>query len=203
VVTALGGAVGGIAFQAGVGKGRFVGIAGFWLIGFGILGLSIGLAQSLILRQHLHYPGGWIRVAAQWALASLAGCFLGGMASSILTVSLVLLLMAGLNVDYTWMYRHGGLVLWTSSILLTATIVGVLQYLILRRRFDSSRKWIWISIIGWCAGLAVAWGVAQIMPGGDVVKGVVGGAVGGIVLGVITGSALVRFLTVARISANP
>jgi hypothetical protein len=203
LVTALGGAVGGIAFQAGVGKGKFVGLIGFWLIGFGVLGLAIGLAQSLVLGRALHHPAKSIRIAIQWTLTNSVGCFVGGMVSSIVTVSLVLLLMAGLNVDYTWTYRYGGLVLWTSSILLSAIIVGVLQHLILRIRFTSSQKWIWISVIGWCAGLAIGWGVAQITPGGDVVKGVAGGAVGGTVLGAITGGALVRLLTVSRLRTDP
>lgn len=197
-VTALGGAGGGIALQIGFGKGRFL-----WLIGFGILGLAIGLAQSLVLGRVLHQPGKSIRIVIQWTLASLVGCVAGGMASSIATFSLTLLLMVALNVDYTWVYRFGGPVLWTSSVLLSAIAVSGLQQLILRTKFSSLREWTWTSIVGWCAGLATGWGVAHITAGSDVVKGVTGGAIGGIMLGAITGGALIRLLTVSRMRTDP
>ena len=194
LATVLGGAVGGIALQVGIGRGRFVWLIGFWLISFGILGLAIGLAQSLVLRRIFHRPDKSIRIEIQWTLASLVGCFVGGMASSLATVTLALLLMAGLRVDYTWMYRFGGPVLWTSTVLLSAIAVGVFQWIVLRPRFDSLQKWAWMSIAGWCAGLAIGWGVAQLIPGGDVAKGLAGGAVGGTVLGAITGGALAWLL---------
>jgi hypothetical protein len=207
LVTALGGAGGGTALQVEIGRGGYVWPSDLWPIGYGVLGLAvglvIGLAQSLVLGQAFYRSGKSIRIAIKWTLANSVGCFMGGVVGSIATLLFGLLLMAVLNVDYTWMYRFGDLVLWTSSILLSAIAVGVLQYLILRTRFDSSQKWIWISIIGWCAGLAIGWGVAQITPGGDVVRGVAGGATGGIVLGAITGGALVRLLTISRMRTDP
>lgn len=193
LATALGGAGGGIALQVGWGKGRLL-----WLIALGILGLAIGLAQSLVLGRVLHHSGKPIRITIQWTLSSLAGCVAGGMASPIASVPLVLLLMVALSVDYTWFYGPGGYVLWTLAVLLIALAVSVLQWLTLRTRFSSLRGWTWTSIAGWCAGLATGYGVAHIMGGSDIVKGVVGGVIGGTVLGAITGGALVCLLAVSR-----
>lgn len=194
LATVLGGAVGGIAYQLGIGRGRSVWLIGFWLIDFAMLGFAIGLAQSLVLGRVFHRPDKSIRIGIQWTLASLVGCIVGGMASSFATIGLGLLLMAVLNVDYTWMYRFGGPVLWTSTVLMSAIAVGVFQGIVLRSRFDSLQEWAWRSIAGWCAGLAMGWVVAQLTPGVDVAKGLAGGAVGGTVLGVITGGALAWLL---------
>lgn len=197
-VTALAGAAGGMALRIGIGNRDF-----HWLIGFGILGLAIGLAQSLVLGRVLHQPGSSTRIALLWTLASLVGCVAGGMAGIIAILSLTLLLMFALNVDYTWVYSPGALVFWTFSVLLSAIAVSALQRLVLRTKFSSLREWTWTNIAGWCAGLATGWGVAHVMAGSDLVSGAAGGAIGGTVLGAITGGALVRLLTVSRTRPDP
>jgi hypothetical protein len=122
------------------------------------------------------------------------------MASSAATVSLVLLLVFTMNVDYTWMYEYGGPVLSATTVLLSATAVTALQRLVLRPSFRSLRTWTYSNVVGWCplcAGLATGWCIASFTAGSEILQGAAGGAIGGIVLGAITGVALVR-LKVSR-----
>jgi hypothetical protein len=187
VATALAGIAGGATIRLGIGREGFA-----WLKGLGLCGLAVGLAQSIVLTRFLDESDRSLRIRLEWGFACLVGCVAGGTASSFGTYTLVLLLMFTMNVDYTWVYEHGGPVLSVTTLLLSATAVTALQRLVLRARFLSLRRWTYANVVGWSAGLATGWWIANATTGSAILQGAVGGATGGVVLGAITGQALVR-----------
>jgi hypothetical protein len=169
-----------------------------WLVGLGILGLLIGLAQSLVLGRVLCKADRPVQVSTRWTATSFLGWTAGGMIGSIVTLSIALVLYFSGVADYTWARQSGYYVFWASFVLLGATVVSIFQERILNARINPAGRWTKASIVGWALAWAAGLGMAHITPGGDLAKGAVGGAVGGVVLGVITGHALVRLLAASQ-----
>lgn len=188
LMSGIGGALGGtaISFTAEHDFG--------WLLGIGILGLTVNLAQSQILGRVI-YPANWSgRLITEWTLAGLISWLLASTASRVATLAIALWLMSTINVDYTWVYQYGDFVFWIACVPLGATVLSKWQKRILHRHIDTTRRWTLTSITGWTLAWGLGFGVAYIAPGGALLRGVVGGAVGGIVLGTITGYALAWLL---------
>ncbi len=126
-----------------------------WLVGWGLLGqlslgLTIGLGQWLVLRRQ--YPGqapGW------WILASTVGW----LASWAVIVSGLLIPPNPGSVE----------TLLASTVI--GAIMGVAQWLVLRRLVYRAGWWVMASVVGWVVALS----------------GVLGSTVVGAVLGVLTG----------------
>lgn len=191
LATALGAAAGSAAFQAL--RQRSFSLA--WLVGVGIFGLVIGLAQSSVLARVFCKSGKLVQISLfwQWTLTSLIGWVAGGMAGFVIPVATWLFLAFTVNVDYTWMRRSGSYVHWASFILLGALTVSLVQRRILYK-FNPAKKWIWTSFIGWTVAWAMGLGVAHITTGSELTKAAVGGAIGGVIVGMITSHALIQLL---------
>ena len=185
------GTTGGGAAIALIGSYSFA-----WLLRLGSFGLLVGLAQSVVLRQVIYQKPA--RSIVQWTLANLISWGLGAMIGGIATFSIAVFLMTTLNVDYTWAYQYGELVFWIVCILLGAITLSNFQQQILRKSSNAIGRWTWISIAGWVLAWSAGFAVVRVIPGSNLLRGVVGGAIGGIVVGTITGYALVRFLAGSR-----
>jgi len=134
------------------------------MIGFGTV---IGAFQQRVLRRRLGD-------ARRWALATAAG--LGaGMA---LAVAMGLGGTPGLAAQITQGAVAGAV---------NGTVIGTMQWLVLRSQIPGARWWVAASIAGWAAGAAAGDGVAYFAEGLDLV-------VAPIVAASVTGIALVWFL---------
>jgi hypothetical protein len=123
-------------------------------LGVAVGGILVGVLQWLVLRRHLTRAG-------RWVLASL------GAAAAVGVV------VFGVSVVNAY-------VGWVAGVGLFGTVVGVLQWLVLRRQVARAGWWVLASTVGWVAG----------MPLGDIV-----GPPGlGAAYGAITGAALVWLL---------
>jgi hypothetical protein len=127
-------------------------LAGY--LGVAVGGILIGVLQSLVLRRHVTRAGWWV-------LASLGAAAV---------VGLVVFGLGVVNTDLGWI---GGVSVF-------GTVVGLLQWAVLRRHVPRAGWWVLASTVGWAVG----------MPLGDIV-----GPPGlGAAYGVITGTAMVWLL---------
>lgn len=168
-----------------------------WIVGLGLFGLVIGLAQSLVLRRVFYQSGEIARVSILWTATSLIGWTTGGIAGTIVTLSIAFFLYITGSADYTWTRQSGYYVHWISFISLGVLTVSIVQRQILYPRINTAEEWTRPSIAGWIAAWAVGLGAAHITPGNELVKAAVGGAIGGVIVGMITGHALARLLAVS------
>jgi len=192
LATALGATGGSAIFQAL--RQRSFSFA--WIVGLGLFGLAIGLAQSLVLERLFRQSSKLIQIGlfCQWTLTCSIGWVTGGLASFVVPVAAWLFLAFTVNVDYTWIHRPGYYVHWGSLISLGALAVSIVQRRILHTRINSVAEWVRTSIIGWIVAWAVGLGVVHITPGSELVKAAVGGVIWGAIVGALTGYALVRLL---------
>ncbi len=131
-------------------------LAGY--LGVAVGGILIGVLQWLVLRRHLARAG-------RWVLASLGAAAV---------VGIVVFGVGVVNADVGWL----------AGVSVFGTVVGVLQWLVLRRRVPRAGWWVLASTVGWVVG----------MPLGDIV-----GPPGlGAAYGAITGTALVWLLRQER-----
>lgn len=79
--------------------------------------------------------------------------------------------------------------------LLVGAVMGVVQWLLLRRHFPGAGKWIWSTAVG--SGLAFALAIAIAGAAGQswFLGGLIGGAVGGVVAGLIQQTFLREYLS--------
>jgi hypothetical protein len=127
-------------------------LAGY--LGVAVGGILIGVLQWLVLRRH-------VTGAGRWVLASLG---------AVAVVGVVVFGVGVVNADLGWV---GGVSVF-------GTVVGVLQWAVLRRQVPRAGWWVLASTAGWVVG----------MPLGDV-----NGPPGlGAAYGVITGTVLVWLL---------
>ncbi len=146
-------AIGVIGTVVGLGAGGFVGLMGLAAeslsaavsagIVFGAaIGVSIGLAQGLVLSGRLETIS-----ASRWATYTAAGAALAWAA-----VAFPISRLAAVGADPSWTTR----LLWSVAIGLAAGgIVGVLQWLELRRALPSSSITIAAQAVGWMIGALV------------------------------------------------
>ena len=174
-----GGGGGGVVVDV-VGVVLMLGVVvGLVVVGGGVVGLVLGVLQWLVLRRQVARAGWWV-------LASTVGGVLGvGFG-----FGLGFVLMLGVGV---------GIVVVLGGVL--GLVLGVLQWLVLRRQVARAGWWVLASTVGG-VGLvgrlvggfvASAVGVFEGVFGVGIVV-VLGGIVGGAVYGAITGLALVWLL---------
>ena len=169
----------------GVGLGWVLATTLGWLVGFAIceafasflqslradgavIGISIGIAQWLVLRQRF---GG----AKLWILVSVLGFAIGKFAAD-----------AVIQTETGFV----GLVL---SGLVIGIGAGFAQWVVLVRHVSRAELWIVASALGWALGWVVI-GTVDDAIGGPTVMAYLIGALGAAVAGLITGTALVWLL---------
>jgi hypothetical protein len=159
LASTAGWAVGGLT--PGLASYRDIIVAGYAAVAVG--GILTGVLQWLVLRPYVARAGGW-------ALASMA---------AVVMVGLVVFGVGVIDVDAGWVI----------GVALFGTIVGGLQWMVLRRQLSRAGWWVLASTAGWFAGMA-AGAVATVGPplGQHPVPG---WAALGAVFGVVTGTVLV------------
>jgi hypothetical protein len=169
-------------------------LAGAWIFGLNIsfdtltqalalgaaLGLLLGLGQWLILRRHLAQMH-W------WPLAGLAG----------LTGGIALGYGAGLALQ-----ALDGIAT-LASVATGALFLGLLQWLLLRRRLQNAIWWLPATLLAWGLALPAGWLLVILgfileptlsLPGGLLTGGILGGLLTGLIGGTISGAALIWLL---------
>jgi hypothetical protein len=139
------------------------------------LGVSIGVLQSLVLRQYLHRINWWV-------LTNILGWTIG----FILGFPLSLVIDGSRVMDFAIIGAMIGI------------LTGVMQFLILRQSTYRASWWILITALGWTIGFAVGSSLSSSVPRvmvvelGEVTDETVSLAVAGAVAGAITGISLIR-----------
>ena len=131
------------------------------------IGTALGLAQWLIIRRRISRSSSWVMVTTvSWAMALAAYEAMGGSLNRIL----------------------GGATM--------GAVLGLAQWLVLRRRVSRSSSWILATTVGlamgWPLGLAIYEAVGGAMY--ESVSGAISGAMISLVYGVVTGTALLWLL---------
>jgi len=151
------------------------------------LGLTMGMAQSLVLLRL-----GCLRrrslVDLQWIAATVVGMLLGGFATGIVRVTLAY------PIRELWGYGRAVDFYVLSWPFLCGLMVSALQQDVLR--LDNPLRWVLPSAVGWLAGFAVGAIPALNMPVSSGIPAfqVLGPAGTGIIVGIVTGSALIWLL---------
>ena len=171
LASTVGWAVGGPAGVAAGGSGDII-VAGY--IGVTAGGILAGMLQWLVLRRHVA-GAGW------WMAAGPVGALIGGV-----------VIFAGAAVA-------GADAGWVVGTALFGPLVGVLQWLVLRRRVTRAGWWVAASAAGWVAAGPGVGLVAAVM--GAALTANAGWAALGIMYGAVTGCALVWLLRQPRPAA--
>ena len=156
--------------------------AGIWTA----FGLMVGLAQWLVLRR-------WIRRAGWWVLALAVGSALG----ALLGGPLVMPLVEMVAWEYGWEVGdaiHGILVGGIAGIL-----IGIAQWLILRRHARKATWWVLLSMIAMLATLGIDFSLRTL----DYLLVVIARLAVGAVIAMITGTALVMLLRNPPLNPSP
>ena len=187
----VGWAVGG---PLGVAVGRSGDIIVAGSVGIALGGILTGVLQWLVLRRQVAWVGWWVlTIPVGAAVAGVVGATVGMVAGLVSNPgSPSPLGGADLGVDVGWVVGAG----------LFGPVLGVLQWLVLRRQVARAGWWVLVTTVGWVVG----------GPGAGIVSAAVDAAVGagvswavlGAVSGAITGPVLVRLLrqSVPAVSAK-
>src|SRR5918997_4887501 len=174
-----------LTFVAGLAlEGRSTALVG--MVGGLAIGGGIGLAQWLVLRQHL---GGVI----WWILASAMGGTLG-VALGLVLADALRPLFGSVLADALQSRPDAPRILWSSAVAtgiagaVAGICVGVAQWIVLRKEVPSAGWWMVVSGLGWMAGLSLS--AALIDVGGILVSLLLAG----IVVGGMTGTLLAYLL---------
>ena len=176
LASAVGGGVGGVAFANSFEIARGLLLDGYlWeLLGESVVagvGWSVaGIAQWLILRRR-------VRRAGWWVLASTVGSIVGMIGS-------VPVLLVAFSLIYAVGAIEAVVILWG----MVGCVVGIAQWLILRRRVFQAGWWVLASTVGGVVAAEVAWAIKHAM------SRAIGGAMGATVVGAITGFVLILLL---------
>ncbi len=145
-----------------------------------LLGGLIGVSQWLGLRR-------WIRSSAWWITATALGWAAG------IWIALVVNLLAGIGLSAVlYGVFIGGL-------------LGVAQWLVLRRGCSQAWRWVWVSVIAVPTGMLVTGSIERLFLGrSDGAWGLVrwfsalSAGTGGLVVGLLSGITLIALLTLHR-----
>ena len=137
---------------------------------FGLLGAAMGTLQWLVLRRHFSQAGWWV------AASAVGGTLVGIGAASY-----------GSKVKVNLVIVYG----------LVGIILGVLQWLVLRRRISRSGWWMVVSLLGWALTVPVVRSLDRLglMRGlSETIGLILGFGLAGTVVGIVTGGLLVWLL---------
>jgi len=172
------------------------------------VGLVVGAMQSLVLMRESLRTSKRALVGVWWTLSSAMGLGIGSLLGII--PSYAVWLGLGVMKGVHWAFTTGA---WTFAVAMTGlftTLTAVIaeslvQECILRKelRASESDHWAFLNVLGWLAACVARYGMLRLVPGGDMLKGLVAGAVGGLSLGGITGPALVRMLETRKAGTRP
>jgi hypothetical protein len=156
------------------------------IVGGAALGAGVGLAQWLVVRQHL-------RDVSRWVLASTVGGTIG-VAIGLVFADALRPLFGSVLTDAVQARPTVPRLLWSSALetgiagAIAGISLGGAQWLVLRRQVRSAGWWIVVSGLGWMAGLSLS--TALIDVGGILVSLLLAG----IVVGGMTGMLLAYLL---------
>jgi hypothetical protein len=177
---------------------------GLWLgalvviLGSAVLeGTAVGLGQWLVLRSVLP----WLK-ARTWWLATAAGAFMAWTLGMIPST----LMNAGADAGTTPAPEMSDWLVYGLAALMglvLGPVLGVPQWLVLRRHVARAGWWVIANAVAWVAGMAIIFFVVSLVPAGDLTPAtvviVLGGlALAGAVVGAIHGIALVWLLVRSR-----
>jgi drug/metabolite transporter (DMT)-like permease len=141
---------------------------------FGLIGAMMGILQWLVLRRHFSQVGWWVAASAVGGtLVGIGGAYYGNKEGQV-----------NLTVFYS----------------LVGSILGALQWLLLRRRISRSGWWVVASLLGWALALPVIQSLDRLglMRGlSDAIVYPLGFGLMGTVVGIVTGGLLVWLLWLA------
>lgn len=160
---------------------------------WGVIGVAMGTAQWLVLRRHLQSIGKWIPATA--TSSSLAGSVKW---VQTMLMDAIFFKAIGRLEDIGWGVISPLIGIGIGMVFegLAGLAIGVAQWLVLRKQLRAAKNWIWISVLGWVAGLLVmgviGWALGE--PDDETMFWIIS-TMGGIVPGAITGAGLVWLLT--------
>ena len=178
LASTVGWAVGGPVGVA-LGGGLAMGIVVTGYVGMAVGVIAAGALQWLVLRRQ-------VAGAAWWIVASVVGAALVGVLAVLLgwVVGVVGRLVGGTawgaNWGPDWSADPGGDVGFVVGVAAGGTVLGLLQWLVLRRQVARAGWWVLASSVGWVMG-GLAAGITNTTAGWAVL-GIVYGAITGIVL---------------------
>lgn len=178
LASTVGWAVGGTVGVA-LGGGLAMGIVVTGYVGMAVGVIAAGALQWLVLRRQ-------VTGAAWWIVTSVVGAALVGILAVLLgwIVGVVGRLVGGAawgaNWGPDWSADPGGDVGFVVAVAAGGTVLGVLQWLVLRRQVARTGWWVLASTVGWVVGGFVS-GITDAAAGWAVL-GAVYGAITGIVL---------------------
>jgi hypothetical protein len=178
-VSPMPGAVAGMLAQ-NIGRAIFGAILG------ALLGVAMGFAQWLVLRRYLAS----IRL---WGIVTLIGTTVGLAVGWVLRWIMLWVAYNQQGDFYQALHGEIGMVLgWSIAGIIMGGTMGLLQWLILRRKVDKAALWIVANAIAMAVALSVGWTIEREMLGD--VGTAVSGATGGIFYSAITGTLLIVLL---------
>ena len=137
---------------------------------FGLLGAAMGTLQWLVLRRHFSQAGWWVAASAMGGtLVGIGGRFMVAR------------------------YRST----WSLSTAWLESLLGALQWLVLRRRISRSGWWMVASLLGWALTVPVVRSLDRLglMRGlSETIGLILGFGLAGTVVGIVTGGLLVWLL---------
>jgi len=187
---ALGGFVGlvlgfiGTVAGLAIGRGETTvgGVLALVLGGSGF-GLGIGAIQWIVLRREVYWRGGWVSASIGGGGVGIVAGMIGG-GSGILGSALAL----GPNADPAASAPTLAPMIYVVVVASYGAVIGIIQWLVLRREIDEAGWWILANILGSAIGTTV--GIASAAG----INAIVGFLAGFVTFGIITGVALVWLL---------
>ena len=182
LASTVGWAAGGyVGVAMGEGLSRGIIVTGYMGVAAGVT--VAGALQWLVLRRQVARAGWWV------VTGIMSGAVVGVLAVGLgWGVSVVGRLVGGAawgaNWGPDWSADPGGDVGWVAGVAAGGTVLGVLQWLVLRRQVARAGWWVLASTVGWVVGGLVS----------GITDAAVGWAVLGAVYGAITGAVLVWLL---------
>ena len=193
----------GLAWTIETTMGAFAGLAmaGVMILVGTLEGIVVGMAQWLVLRHPIQNMS-W-RV---WVLATAIGAFVAwtlGMIPSTLMATNTAAAAAAPPPEMSDVVMYGLAALMGAVL---GPILGLPQWLVLRRHVQKAGWWVLANAAAWALGMPVAFvGASSVPPGGFglgiVVIGIVTGASAGAVVGAVHGLALVWLLQPHHVEA--
>ncbi len=168
-----------LASTVGWVLGGEVGVLSVWIVGLVGIVVGLGIAQWLVLRQHLSRAGWWVLAST---VGWVVGLVVGGSVNLVVGGAVNLFVVVGLvGIGFG---------------------IGIAQWLVLRPHLSRAGWWVLASTVGLAVGGAVGvavGGAVGIAVGGSIslasiLSLVVGFPVSGAVYGAITGGAMVWLL---------